>query len=233
MNFVGTSGWSYDHWVDKFYPEGLERNKWLEFYSENFNTVEINMSFYRFPFKNMVKGWVNKTPEGFLFFLKANRQITHVRKLKNISQLVKKFDKLAVLLGEKLGGVLYQLPPSLHFDLEKLEKFLSILPERRNVIEFRHTSWFCNETIKLLNKYKIIFCVVSAPKLPEMVKKSTNEIYVRFHGREWYRYDYTKKELKNWAQQIKRLKPKNTFIYFNNDFNAYAVKNAKTMKCLI
>ena len=240
LYYLGTSGWSYDHWVGEFYPEDLPRNKWLEFFTKHFNTAEVNMTFYRFPFENLLKGWYNKTPSGFKFSLKANRQITHEKKFKNVSQLLKKFYKLADILQEKLGCILFQTPPS--FKLEKdystFKRFLEVLYAKyssyRNVIEFRHPSWYCEKAFELLKQHNIGFCIVSAPKLPEIVKVTARHAYFRFHGaKKWYSYDYSAKELKEWANKIRKIKAKECFIYFNNDFNAYAVKNCKQLKKLL
>lgn len=246
MLYLGTSGWSYDHWIDLFYPNGLERREWLRFYARHFNTVEINMTFYRFPFPNMMKGWYNKTPTDFLFTLKANRLITHVKKFKNVATLTKRFFSLTTLIKEKLGCILWQLPPSLHFDERNmllLDSFLSNLnkynkSDSKNVIEFRHKSWWNKEAYKMLKKHKASFCIVSAPRLPDDFIVTSNVIYVRFHGvSKWYAHDYSKRELNEWAKKIrktmKRKKIRHVYCYFNNDFNAYAVKNCLELKKIL
>ena len=238
--YLGTSGFSYDSWIGEFYPENLERRKWLNFYSKYFNTTEINMTFYRFPFPNLLKGWYRKTPKDFKFTLKANRQITHIKKLKNISSILKRFYSIADELKEKLGCILFQVPPFLkkdkHFRLVK--KFLQLLNSKyssyKNVLEFRHKSWYCDEVLNMLKDYNTIFCVVSAPRLPDICIKTSKIAYVRFHGvTSWYDYDYSKNELKFWATKIKKLKAKEIYVYFNNDYNAYAVKNCKYIKKLL
>jgi uncharacterized protein YecE (DUF72 family) len=189
----------------------------------------VNMSFYRFPFKNMLKGWYNRTPKGFLFTLKANRLITHVKKLKGTEELVKSFCSLAELLGEKLACILFQMPPSLTKEkhLKTLEGFLKTLsPDHNNVIEFRHQSWSCQEVYDLLSAHEAILCILSAPRLPSEAVATGKVAYVRFHGTDsWYDYKYSQAELKKWAGQIKKLKVE-TFAYFNNDVNAYAPFNA-------
>jgi len=227
--YVGCSGWSYGAWAGKFYPAGLKQGEWLTYYAQHFNTVEVNMSFYRFPFKNMLKGWHNKTPKGFLFTLKANRMITHVKKLKGTEKLVGSFYSLADLLGEKLASILFQLPPSLRRDrhMKRLETFLKTLSsDHNNVIEFRHRSWFCKDVYDLLASYNVVLCIVSAPDLPTDPVATGKIAYVRFHGIDsWYDYHYAEDELRKWAVQIKKLKV-DTFAYFNNDVNAYAPHNA-------
>jgi uncharacterized protein YecE (DUF72 family) len=226
---IGCSGWSYQDWVGKFYPAGLKSGEWLAYYAKHFNTVEVNMSFYRFPFKNMLKGWYNRTPKNFRFTLKANRLITHVKRLKGTEKLLASFYALADLLEEKLACILFQMPPSLRKDkdMKTLESFLkSLSPDHNNVIEFRHGSWFCREVYDLLSAHHAIFCILSAPNLPSDPVATGKVAYARFHGAtSWYNYDYSEQELKEWAQQIKKLKL-NTFAYFNNDVNAYAPSNA-------
>jgi len=234
MYFLGCSGWYYGDWEGLFYPEGMPKSKWLEFYATKFNTVEVNATFYRFPFPNMVKGWYDRTPKDFIFTLKGNRQITHVKKLNDVKDLVNSFYRTADLLKEKLGCILWQLPPSLKLNLERLEGFCSDLDkDYRNVIEFRHSSWYCDEVYKLLKRNKLGFCVVSAPKLPEEAKVTSGFAYIRFHGKEgWYNYNYSHEELKRWADKIKLLKAKDIYCYFNNDYNAYAVSNCEVLKRL-
>jgi uncharacterized protein YecE (DUF72 family) len=227
--YIGCSGWSYEGWVEKFYPADLKQGEWLGYYAKHFNTVEVNMSFYRFPFKNMLKGWYNRTPKRFLFTLKANRMITHVKKLKGTEKLLDSFYSLADLLGDKLACILFQLPPSLTKDkhMDTLESFLKILsPNHNNAIEFRHKSWFCKEVYDLLSAYSGIFCVLSAPGLPDASVVTGKLAYVRFHGAaHWYDYHYSEEELREWAQRIRNLKA-DSFIYFNNDVNACAPYNA-------
>lgn len=230
--YIGCSGWSYEHWTNKFYPSDLGRREWLKFYTQYFKTVEVNMTFYRFPFPNMLKSWYTKTPENFKFTFKANRIITHERKFRGASDLVSKFLNLLDLLKDKAGCILWQLPPSMHFSEENLETLTDFLAnpelgERKNVIEFRHKSWWDEETYTLLKKHKAIFCILSSPSLPDDFVVTSDIIYIRFHGvKDWYRYDYPPEELEEWADKIKETKCKEIYCYFNNDFEAYAPKNA-------
>jgi uncharacterized protein YecE (DUF72 family) len=235
--YIGCSGWSYKHWIGKFYPSDFERKDWLNFYTNYFKTVEVNMTFYRFPFPNMLKSWYNKTPEDFKFTFKANRLITHEKKFKDTSDLITKFLNLLDLLKNKIGCILWQLPPSMHFsdeNVETLDKFLAEIEERKNVIEFRHKSWWNEETYRLLKKHKAIFCILSSPTLPEDFVVTSDIAYIRFHGlEEWYRYNYSKEEMEEWADKIKETKCKEIYCYFNNDFEAHAPKNAlQLMKIL-
>ena len=229
---LGTSGWSYQGWKGRFYPEDIPQKKWLSFYAQNFNTVEINMTFYRYPKPEILKGWLDKTPKDFTFTLKANRQITHRKRIKSVKNEVKYFYILADSLQDRLGCILFQLPPSLTLDLNLLKEFLSNLSsDQRNVIEFRHQSWYEENVYELLRLHKAIFCVVSSPQLPEDIIETAETIYFRFHGRiGWYKYNYSDEELKEWAEAIKRIKTKECFIYFNNDYHAFAAENCKKLE---
>jgi uncharacterized protein YecE (DUF72 family) len=225
---IGTSGWSYPWWREKFYPSGLAQGDWLEFYARQFRTVEINMTFYRFPKPETLEAWKARTPQHFLFTLKANRRITHTKKLKNVKSEVRYFDILADSLGDNLGCLLFQLPPSLTKDLPLLEAFVSDLsPGYRNVIEFRHESWYAEEVFDILRPRNVVFCIVSSAKVPRSAVVTADTAYVRFHGLTGgHRYEYSEEELRQWAGEIKTLAAKECYIYFNNDYEAFAVSNA-------
>lgn len=232
---LGCSGWYYDHWVGSFYPENLDKAEWLEYYAEHFNTVEVNSTFYRFPTKRMLSGWYRKTPKGFVFTLKANQLITHKKKFQNTQDLLDRFYQLAELLEDKLGCILFQIPPFLSKDTTFLKAIIEQLnPKRNNVLEFRHKSWFCDEVYSLLRESHVGFCAVSAPDLPQDLVTTSHNAYVRFHGRNhWYRYLYSKEELQEWAEKIRRLEVKNVFCYFNNDYQANAVKNCQQLEKIL
>lgn len=229
---IGCSGFYYKDWVGKFYPEDLNKKKWLEFYAESFDTVEINNSFYRLPKENVVQGWYDRTPENFKFTLKGSRYITHIKKLKEVGESVAYFYHLADILAEKLGSILWQLPPAFKKNIERLETFCKLLaPEYKNVMEFRHPSWFDEEVYDILRKYDVAYCIISAPEgLPEDVITTAQHGYLRFHGKdEWYNYDYSEDQLKEWVDILEKMNMKEVFIYFNNDYNANAVKNGKRL----
>lgn len=228
---LGTSGWSYAGWRERFYPKGLPQGEWLSFYAQHFNTVEINMTFYRYPKAEILKGWGERTPPDFKFTLKANRQITHRKKIRDVKSEVRYFYILADNLGEKLGCILFQLPPSLDFDQDLLKNFLSTLSfQHKNVIEFRHESWYAEKTYDLLSAHKVIFCTVSSTRVPSTIVETTETGYLRFHGLTGgYRYDYPEEELKEWADSIKNRNFEDCYFYFNNDYHAYAVDNSKTL----
>ncbi|MCD6434011.1 MAG: DUF72 domain-containing protein [Candidatus Diapherotrites archaeon] len=231
--FVGCSGWFYWHWKGKFYPSKMKPNKWLEFYAKKFNAVEVNSSFYHWPKEANLKRWAKVVPNEFRFVLKANKQITHIKKLQNVKKLVREFCGIASSLGEQLGCVLFQMPPSYKFSEKNLEK-LKVIPEG-SAIEFRHSSWFEEENFKIvkenLKQNKQIFCIADAPRFPLLFVKTCRDVYIRFHGRQrWYAYNYSKAELEEVAKAIKKLKTARVFAFFNNDYNAYAPKNALELK---
>ena len=232
---IGTSGWWYDHWKGIFYPSGMEKRDWFHYYAKSFNTVEINSSFYRLPFENVVKGWAKKAPEGFKFTLKMWRRVTHYKRLKDIKNDLEIFFTRIKPLKGHIGAILYQLPPSLRINLKLLEDFLKMLPENLDQsIEFRHPSWLVSETFSLLRKFNIAYCIISMPEFPEIIKITSNISYVRFHGREvLYGSSYSEGELKRWAKQIRDFSQKEVervYVYFNNDYNAYAVFNALKLR---
>lgn len=234
MFYFGTSGWYYDDWVNNFYPKDIEKNEWLIYYSQRFNSVEVNASFYRLPFKNMVKGWNNKTPDDFLFTFKGSRLITHNKKLKNVDESLNRFFK-RIKMSDKIGVVLWQLPPFLKKDLNLLENFFTKLDSNiKQCIEFRHKSWFEEDVFDLLRRYNVAYCIISAPGLPSTIKVTSDFAYFRWHGiNDWYKYNYSKNELNGWASKIKQLDVKDVFGYFNNDYNGYAPQNCMVLKELL
>jgi len=232
--YVGTSGWHYEHWRSIFYPEKLTRAKWLEFYAGHFNTVELNSSFYRLPSEAAFANWRNSSPADFTFAVKVSRFITHIRRLKNSEEAVETFISRAKILGEKLGPLLYQLPPNMHRNDEVLESFLSGLPQgMENVIEFRHQSWLEGEVLEILRKYNIGLCVFDMPSLSCPLMATADFAYIRFHGSsELYASCYSDEELADWSKRLADLATnlKKVYIYFNNDAEAFAVSNAKTIR---
>jgi len=226
---VGTSGYSYDHWIGPFYPANLQRKKWLEYYSKSFSTVEMNSTFYHLPKEQTVKNWANAVPENFLFSVKCSRFITHIKRLVNLDDSLDIFFERTKEFGYKQGPYLYQLPPAFKRDDERLEGFLETLPDGKHVVEFRHQSWLCPDVYKILRKYKVALCLVSMPGFPEVKEVTTQFSYVRFHGKErLYGSKYSDTELKHWSRIIKALGVP-AYVYFNNDFHGFAVENAITL----
>jgi uncharacterized protein YecE (DUF72 family) len=235
MYYIGCSGYYYWYWKERFYPESLPQSKWFQHYTKYFDTVELNSPFYRWPKPDTPKSWYRNAPEGFVYTIKVNRRITHIKKFKDTKQLIKDFYKLGDDLIEKMGCYLFQLPPNLKFSEGKLKEITSQLnSERKNVIEFRHESWFNAEVYEEFKKNNIIFCILSSPSMPEDFVKTADDIYIRFHGkRSLYASNYSNKELGEWVKKIKKSSAKNSWAYFNNDANAFAVKNALEFKKLL
>jgi uncharacterized protein YecE (DUF72 family) len=235
MYFVGCSGWFYRHWLKLFYPEELPQSRWFQHYTKYFNTVELNSPFYHWPKETTVRSWYRQAPEHFVYTLKVSRMITHTKKFKETSRLVQDFYKLGNELREKMGCFLFQLPPSLRFSEKKLDEIQRQLdPDKKNAVEFRHVSWFTRGVYDSLRRNNVIFCIVSAPDLPEDFVKTADDIYIRFHGKgSWYASNYSDNELRRWSSETKRAKARNVWAYFNNDANAYAVANSLYLKKLL
>jgi len=231
---IGTSGWHYDDWRCRFYPEKLPRTKWLEFYAGYFPTVELNNSFYRLPSEKAFTNWRDSSPTGFTFAVKVSRFITHIKRLKSTEEAVENFTKRARILGEKLGPLLYQLPPNTHRNDETLESFLASLPHGlKHVIEFRHQSWLEEEVFEILRKYNAGLCVFDMPSFTCPLVATADFAYVRFHGSEGlYSSSYSDEELADWAKRIADLAASldTVYIYFNNDVAGFAIRNAMTIR---
>jgi len=236
---VGCSGWFYWDWREKFYPSQLPTSGWFPYYAENFDTVEINASFYSWPTVAGVKAWLKGVPEvqgpegrPFVFTVKASELITHVRQFDDCKGLIEDFGYVADLLGQHMGCLLFQLPPSFHYDPQKLDLILSQLePGRRNVVEFRHPSWWNEEVYAAFRDTGTIFCTCSGPKLPDEMVRTADEVYVRFHGTErWYNHLYPESEMIAWAQRIADCGAKRVWVYFNNDYHANAIANARQLR---
>lgn len=235
--FVGTSGWQGKDWNKKFFPKGLPREKWLNYLSSKLNSVEVNTTFYHLPKAKVIKNWALEASEGFVFAIKLSQYFTHIRRLKLDQQDIKilgSFLASVIKLKEKLGPLLIQLPPNFKADHLRLNDFAEILSKiikKRKLslnpaIEFRHESWLSKETFNLLKKNKIALVITNSPNWPSAIIKTADFVYVRFHGRTLSKYNYTNKELVLWAKNLKKLKPKRIFAYFNNDENAKAADNA-------
>lgn len=244
--YVGTSGWQYYSWYKNFYPHDLKSKDFLKFYSKHFLTVEINTSFYHFTKKETFEKWKREVPSNFLFAIKLHRLFTHFRRLKlnkEDKRILKETINSYKVLGKNLGPILIQLPPSLKKDLKLLKNFLKTLHNIRInlqensqknsrksltfAIEFRHKSWLDKEVYKVLKEKKIAFVISDSPRWPTDIIKTTDFVYVRFHGKpKLFASKYSFKELEDYYRKIKNLKPKIIFVYFNNDFEGYAVDNA-------
>jgi len=231
---VGCSGWVYRHWKDGFYPQGLPQKRWFEHYSTQFDTVEINASFYRLPLPSTFEGWREKAPPGFRYAVKANRFMTHLKKLVGCEEQVDEFVGLARRLGEKLGPILFQLPPSLHKDVPRLEAFLKRLPDDiGHVVEFRHKSWYDEEVLALLDRHGAGFVTHDLVGLVSPRWASGRTAYVRFHGtggKYWGRY--SEEQMAEWAAWLREQQAagRSAWAYFNNDIHQHAIEDARTLK---
>lgn len=232
--FLGTSGFSYRDWIGEFYPEDLLSNQWLEYYSEHFKTLELNSTFYRlFPEKTFFN-WKKRVPDNFVFSFKANQRITHFRRLNIDDEIWQWFYQRVCLLENKLGVILFQLPPSMRKDEEKLLRFLKrFKAQTRFAFEFRHSSWFDNEIFRIMKAFNCSFVFHDAQKWAQPPFEITADFaYIRLHGvEEAYNYCYSQDQLKQWAERINRWLKQglDVFAYFNNDVDCFAVKNAKEL----
>jgi len=229
---IGTSGWTYPHWKELFFPVDWPKSKWLEYYARHFDTVELNASFYRLPKLKTFENWKDRTPNHFLWALKASKYITHTKRLKDPEEPLERFCTASCALEEKLGPILFQLPPSLSFDEKVFEHFCqSLNPSQRHALEVRHPSWINDRLFAILRTHKIAFCIAdTAGRYPFHEAVTGDFVYIRLHGsRKLYASDYSEKELQAWARKI-RAWGKDTYLYFDNDFEGYAVKNAKRLK---
>jgi uncharacterized protein YecE (DUF72 family) len=234
---VGCSGWVYRHWRGIFYSEGLPQKRWFERYAEEFDTVEINASFYRLPLASTFEGWRDKAPPGFRYAVKVNRFITHMKKLVECEDAVDRFIALARPLGEKLGPLLYQLPPSLHKNVERLDTFLARIPkDLEQVFEFRHKSWYDEEVVALLDRHGVGFVAHDLKGLASPRWASGRTAYVRFHGTGGrYHGRYSDKTLLDWTDWIREQRDngRSVWCYFNNDIHGHAIEDARTLKSMV
>lgn len=231
--YIGTSGWHYDHWWGRFYPTGLSKARWLEYYAQHFSTVELNNSFYRLPSEKAFVAWRESSPRDFVYAVKVSHLITHIRRLRNIEQPLKNFIDRARLLEGKLGPLLYQLPPQMPRNEAVLEDFLTLLPsELKHAFEFRHPSWLDDKLFAILQRYNAGLCIYDLPDFTTPVVASADFAYIRFHGSVGlYSSCYTDREMEEWADRITYLVHglKAVYIYFNNDAQGYAIRNALTL----
>lgn len=233
---MGTSGWSYPHWRGVFYPAELPAARWFAYYCRQFDTVEINSTFYRLPRVATFQGWRRQAPAGFLYAVKAHRLLTHRKRLRRCGQPLRAFLQRTAVLRGHLGPVLYQLPPNFRRDVDRLEAFCARLPRRMtHVFEFRDPDWLTEDTFAILRRYRVCLCWHDLlPHHPLVV--TGGAIYVRFHGvGERYGGCYSDQALRGWARRLcAAAGPRRTvYAYFNNDAQAYAVANAKRLRALL
>ncbi|HEY0517506.1 MAG TPA: DUF72 domain-containing protein [Solirubrobacteraceae bacterium] len=232
---VGCSGWNYASWRGVLYPPGLPARSWLSTYAQQFDTVEVNTTFYRLIARDAVARWVEQTPTGFTFAVKASRYLTHVRRLREIGDGVERFyERIQPLIDAgRLGPVLWQLPESFRRDDERLASALRQLPPGRHAFEFRHPSWFNRDVYSLLAEHRVALVVGDHPERPfQTFKDTAGWRYVRLHyGARGRRGNYSQRELLVWARRLARWRQRGeAFVYLNNDWEGFAVRNAAFLR---
>jgi uncharacterized protein YecE (DUF72 family) len=235
---IGCSGWNYADWRGPFYPErGCPPSRWLELYARHFPTVEINSTFYRLASPDAVARWLTQTPDDFVFAPKISRYITHIKRLGNVEAVERFYEHIEPLAkSPKLGPVLWQLPENFHRNDDRLREALDNLPPGRHAFEFRHASWFDQAIYSMLRERDVALVIGDAPTRPFQAHELTTDFtFIRFHhGTRGRGGNYSRTELEEWAARIKRWRRDvEVFAYFNNDWKAYAVRNAKTLTSLV
>jgi uncharacterized protein YecE (DUF72 family) len=235
---VGCSGWNYPHWRERVYPKGVPQRRWLAHYATLFDSVEVNNTFYRLPKRDAVAAWVDETPEGFVFAVKASRYLTHMKRLTDLDRGVQRFyERIEPLVDSpKLGPVLWQLPETFRRDDERLGSALEQLPPGRHCFEFRHESWFTPAVYALLRENGAALVVGDHPARPFQTYELTADwTFVRFHhGSRGRGGNYSERELETWQRRIAQWRRRvEVLAYFNNDWEGYAVRNALRLKSLL
>ncbi|MGH9186280.1 MAG: DUF72 domain-containing protein [Acidimicrobiales bacterium] len=235
MLWVGTSGWQYDSWRGRFYPQHLATTRWLPHYARRFPTVEVNNTFYRLPERPTFERWAAETPEGFLFACKLSRYLTHVRRLRDPDEAVGRFLDRAAGLGDRLGPLLLQLPPTLGVEPDRLAATLAAFPPSvRVAVELRHVSWFSEEVAAVLHEHGAALCWSDRhSRLLSPLWRTTDWVYVRLHeGTARPRPSYGRRALESWIRRIGDATDGEGYVYFNNDANACAPRNAAQLATL-
>lgn len=235
---IGTSGFHYKHWIGRYYPADIKPGGMLAHYLRDFDTVELNNTFYHLPKEESFDTWRKSTPQNFLFAVKGSRFITHMIKLKDPLRGLNNFMPRAERLRQKLGPVLWQLPPGWNLNYERLEEFLQALPRgHRYTFELRNQSWMTDEVYALLRKYNAAFCIYELAGYMSPIEITADWTYIRLHGPTQFKYQgsYTDDQLAEWADRIKTWsrKLKAIYVYFDNDDSAFAVYNALTLKRML
>lgn len=234
---IGCSGWNYRHWRGRFYPEKLAMKRWFAFYADHFDTVEINNSFYRLPRPETVDSWRDQAPSGFCYAVKANRYLTQALKLTHCEEPMERMMASFRHFGPTLGPILYQLPPSLVLNLDRLDAFLRLQPrDITPIFEFRHRSWYDDGVYRLLDAHGAGICVHDMPGSSSPRVGTGRTVYVRFHGGQGkYRGRYPEDSLLNWSDWMSEQarSGRAVWAYFNNDMDAAAIDDALTLKAMV
>jgi len=233
---VGCSGWQYASWRERFYPKGLPQRRWLEHYAAEFETVEVNSTFYRLAKPKAVAGWLEQTPPDFVFAVKASQYLTHMKRLTDMESGIGRYYEAIEPLAQspKLGPVLWQLPGNFHRDVPRLAAALDHLPDGLHAFEFRHGSWFTDDVLDLLRWHGVALAIGDHPERPWQPWVTTTDwSFVRFHyGARGRRGNYSETELREKADQVAALSG-DGYVYFNNDWEGFAVKNARRLRALL
>ncbi len=232
--FIGTSGWTYDHWKGSFYPQDLPKSRWFDFYASHFPAVEINATFYRSFQDQTYLNWMKRAPQAFGYVLKAPRLITHHKYLLDVQEDIKTFYRSCTLLEDRFEMILLQIAPGTPYNLDRLRNALLAFPDpRRAAVEFRNTRWLTPETEALLREIGATYCNVDSPHHKLTDTLTSNRAYLRLHGRDqWYSSNYSDSELSEIADLARGLAErgaKRVYIFFNNDFEGYAPANALSL----
>lgn len=245
--YLGTSGWHYDHWNGVFYPPEVKGYNELRFFSEHFDSVENNSSFYRMAKESTYKTWARMVPDDFKFSLKLNRSVTHTHRLKltpKTKETVRYILESLQVLGKKLGAMVIQLPASFKCDLARMDDFLSFIISEAEKLEhapdfaaeFRSQTWFNEDTYGLLKKHGVALVAADSSRYPCVRELTADTAYIRFHGPEQlFASSYSHEQLTDWAEYIKKIskKTRRIYIYFNNDINGHAIANATVLAELL
>ncbi|MGC9528886.1 MAG: DUF72 domain-containing protein [Limnospira sp.] len=236
---IGTSGWSYDDWEGRLYPPSTSSRKRLDYYTREYDTVEVNATYYRWPKDSTFQNWRDRVPENFLMAVKAPGGLTHKKRLRDPETWTDSIESGLGELREKLGIFLVQLHPKFAIDLERLDRFLGLLPDWIKVaVEFRHPSWNREEMFQLLEHHNATYCVMSGANLPCILRATADFVYVRFHGpdpHDLYKGIYSDDDLRWWADRIREWEGmgRSVFAYFNNDAEGNALQNSATLKAYL
>ncbi len=229
---IGTSGWHYKHWVGPFYPEKTPASKMLDFYAQRFDIVELNNTFYKLPGEPALHAWRDSTPRGFRFAAKGSRFLTHMKKLTDTGRGVDRFFEKVDVLGNKLGPVVFQLPPRWSVDAERLGDFLAALPKHHKyAFEFRDPAWNVGAVFKILKKFNAAYCMFELSGVRSPMEITANFTYIRLHGPDGpYQGSYDDGALRAWAKRLREWDLRASYVFFDNDQAGYAALNAMRLK---
>lgn len=235
---IGTSGWNYKHWKGPFYPEELSEDDWLEHYQDQFDTVEVNNTFYNLPDPKTVEKWKKRVHKDFIFAAKANRYITHMKKLNEPKESLENMLNVFEAFGKKLEPILFQLPPNWNFNEDRLRAFIDLIPDHLlTTFEFRDESWINDITFSILEEKNSAFCIYDLAGYQSPIEVTADFVYVRLHGPSGQKYQgkYSEEELSEWADRLKdwRSQSKDVYLYFDNDEQGFAPQNALELKDMV